>query len=139
MKTIVDIRFDQVFVKDHGNVYEPLSEYSGYLYLIDNGGLIKIGSSCRPIIRIKTIIAAGGLINSTAYISNRIKFYKKIEKHIHRGLKDKRIVGEWFNINIDDVLSGFRKIKVDHSKFGINYIETVPALENLTVDMGVSK
>lgn len=74
---------------------------NGYVYLmVDNrNGLTKIGFSKYPEYREKTLQSEVPDIEMIFYEKGSIK----IEKEIHKAYEYKRVRGEWFNLNMDDI------------------------------------
>ncbi|PIF05305.1 MAG: hypothetical protein CSA36_07585 [Draconibacterium sp.] len=81
-----------------------------YLYLMinENTNLFKIGYSKNPYFREKTLQSEEPKIFT-------IKFWeceKKVETEIHKLFKNKRIRGEWFKLNIDDLVKLNNRMKI---------------------------
>ncbi len=78
-----------------------------YLYLMLNSetGYYKIGRSCNPQYRERTLQSREAEIK----LLHAWKCEKNIEKLIHRKFHKKRIRGEWFKLSLKD-LSGFNKM-----------------------------
>ncbi len=76
-------------------------ENSDYVYLIVNNdsGYIKIGTSKNPKYREKTLHSQEPKI----YIVAKWRCNKKVEKELHYKFKEKRIRGEWFNLQLIDL------------------------------------
>jgi hypothetical protein len=70
-----------------------------YLILNKRNGLYKIGLSINPVIREKTLQSEEPEIE----VINTYKGGFKIEREIHSTFKDKRVRGEWFKLNSDDL------------------------------------
>jgi hypothetical protein len=94
------------------------TEYCQYVYLIinDDNNLCKIGITNNLRQRFKRLINSGG-INLSILITLECEIdYDEhpliIEKFIHKYFKHKKIVGEWFNLDIKDILA-IRKLFYD--------------------------
>ncbi|WP_269235008.1 GIY-YIG nuclease family protein [Flavobacterium flavigenum] len=74
---------------------------SEYVYLMVNSdsGYIKIGTSINPHYREKTLHSQEPKI----FLIAQWKCNKHVEKQLHEKFKDKRIRGEWFNLQLKDL------------------------------------
>jgi predicted GIY-YIG superfamily endonuclease len=83
----------------------PKQESTGYVYLIKNEkGLVKIGRSINPQARITCISTQSGETYTEVYISKKIKYYNKAEVALHKKFAPKRVVGEWFDIDMAEAI-----------------------------------
>lgn len=71
-----------------------------YLAYDDSNGYYKIGRSMDPVLREKTLMAERSTV-SFLFISHNVPF--STESELHKKFKPKRIRGEWFNLNEDDI------------------------------------
>lgn len=87
---------------------------NGYVYVIDNGNLVKVGVSINPIDRISRLEMSGGFKCENVFISDEMERYEVVEKMTHEYLSDKRVVGEWFDVDfsvaVDAVKNEISKI-----------------------------
>ena len=73
-----------------------------YVYIIECGGKFKIGIS-KDVERRKNQLDNRPFPCQILYISKKTKYAFEIEQHIHYGLKESRINGEWYNISYEMV------------------------------------
>lgn len=75
----------------------------GYVYLMkdDNTGFHKIGFSKKPEYRESTLQAQTPLVNLVGKVAASID----VEKKLHNEFASKRLRGEWFNLDNDEVAS----------------------------------
>jgi hypothetical protein len=76
---------------------------SGYIYVLKSLCLYKIGKAKdfqKRLITYKTHNPHG----IEVIIAVRVRHYDRIERNIHKRYKDKRFIGEWFNLSENDVL-----------------------------------
>lgn len=93
-----------------GEVSTPFDKNEHYVYLLINcrNGLFKIGRSKNPLKREKTLQAEEPEILLIKYwVAD-----KTFENQMHKFFYQKRVRGEWFKLNINDLLE-IRKITVD--------------------------
>jgi hypothetical protein len=78
-----------------------LSKMITYTYLMVNhdNGFYKIGKSIKPKFRERTLQSNEPNVELLGYCDSNII----AEKSLHEKFKDKRIRGEWFNLNKDDI------------------------------------
>lgn len=77
----------------------------GHLYIIQSEeGPVKIGISIDPKQRIIAISNTSGRQIVRQFISPPIPAYGTLEDELHRHFKDRRTVGEWFNITFDEAV-----------------------------------
>lgn len=85
----------------------------GYVYVIDNGENIKVGSTTNLYDRMVSLSNSngGGFTIKALYYSPANYIYKTLEKAMHLKLKDYQLVGEWFNgipfIDVCNILNDF--------------------------------
>ena len=109
MKHIVSKYIDSVKyllkIEERQNEDEP-----NHVYLIHNHitGLTKIGITSNPGIRAQTLQSQSGVeLWLLMYIEMEVGYdedAKSVEQFIHRHFKNKRKKGEWFDLNLKDVL-----------------------------------
>lgn len=81
----------------------------GYLYILQSGNYLKIGiSKNHPRQRVKQ------LQTGSAQEIKLLKFYKRrnykeLEKYLHYKFKRRRIRGEWFDIELQDITKEVEK------------------------------
>ena len=85
---------------------------AGYVYVIINGnGLYKIGKSLNPEQRLKSLTLGD---KGKILIKNHYKYqnYNEIEKELHVIFNSKKISGEWFELNEQDLefIKKYKKI-----------------------------
>lgn len=73
----------------------------GYVYVFENAGLRKIGSSKKPQVRLRALRTAAPSIEAIHHIPSLR--YRELELLLHRHFADKRVVGEWFKLSDDDM------------------------------------
>jgi hypothetical protein len=81
----------------------PFEGRRGYLYVItDKGGLFKIGITVDPSARLGGLHTTipGGV---TKVLVRETSDMKKFERAIHERFRDKRVHGEWFQLDDDDL------------------------------------
>ena len=75
----------------------------GYIYIIRNINGYKIGSSINPKQRIRTIETQQGCNVEIIAISDKRYDYKIKENELHNLYKNKNIIGEYFNLDNNDL------------------------------------
>ena len=78
-----------------------IKDDKGYIYLMKDkrNGLTKIGYSKFPEFREKTLQSEVPEIEMIYYNFGKLK----LEKELHKAFSHKRIRGEWFELNVDDI------------------------------------
>lgn len=93
------------------------------IYLISsntNGKtLYKIGITKRKISERIKELKTGNASDLLIVDSFKSKWARKIEANFHRSLKDKRVSGEWFDLEESDILEFKSKCKSLHDNFEI--------------------
>lgn len=89
------------------------SKTKGYVYILETDGCTKIGKSVNPEKRIETIRTTSGRHIKRVAFSEPCNNYSKIENEMHKLFKDKRIVGEWFDIKFDDAVKALKSFELD--------------------------
>lgn len=84
-----------------------------YLAIDENTGYYKIGWSKNPSKREKTLQSEKPTIKFLKTIDGRIKD----ESYLHKAFANKRIRGEWFNLDIEDVNRFLIEIEAITSKY----------------------
>jgi hypothetical protein len=90
------------YIKDYTQNTEikyKQGEAVGVVYVIKKHGATKIGRSKNHTARIKALQDANGIKFDDIYVSNPTIHYSKIERMIHDKFKDKRLYGEWFDVD----------------------------------------
>jgi hypothetical protein len=86
------------------NAIEYEYEYITYLYIVKNlSGFYKIGISKNPKLRIRNISTQTGQNIETIYISDKLFNGNNIESSIHNLYANKRKLGEWFELDQNDI------------------------------------
>ena len=92
-----------IFIKE----FTKLRKKIGQLYLITDEKFVKIGESCDPEKRLRQLQTGNSaklrLLKTIKFEDKRAA--QKNEKMLHRHFRDKRIQGEWFLLNADDIYS----------------------------------
>lgn len=85
--------------------------YFGYIYIIGGSSSVppyKIGYSCDPKRRLKDLQVASPVELKCYYVAHLRQKTKKSEKKIHKELKDYKVRGEWFDIDINHIVNIIR-------------------------------
>jgi hypothetical protein len=93
---------DKIFVQEFAShlSYKPKKKKTNVYVMIDhNTKFYKIGKSINPIHREKTLQSE----KPTIELIHSFKAYDYDEKILHNKYKDKRIRGEWFNLDQYDI------------------------------------
>ena len=93
------------------------------LYLMQDGNLYKIGITNNLNKRYKTFLTSNPNIQIIAQ-SNPISFAFQLEQKLHSILKKKRIHGEWFRLNSDD-LDQILKILANVSESFLDLLDNI--------------
>jgi hypothetical protein len=81
------------------------NEYRQYVYIFDNGQLVKIGMSKNPSQRIRSLETQSGFICKTKWISPCLKKAREFERHLHEEFSSYRVVGEYFSVSFERAVS----------------------------------
>ena len=73
----------------------------GYVYVFENAGLRKIGSSKRPQVRLRAMKTAAPSIEAIHHIPSLN--YRELEHLLHLHFAEKRVAGEWFKLSDEDM------------------------------------
>lgn len=73
----------------------------GYVYVFENAGLRKIGSSKKPEVRLLAMKTAAPSIEAIHHIPSLS--YRELEQLLHAHFADKRVAGEWFRLSDEDM------------------------------------
>lgn len=85
-----------------------------YLYVLEfTNGTVKIGITKEKERRMKAISSASGMDITRSYFTGKIDNVQNLETELHRYFKDKRLNGEFFNINFDEAVAEVNK-RADH-------------------------
>jgi len=76
---------------------------SGYIYVIESTGLYKIGRTLNIQSRMKTYVTENPH-PTKLIIDAQVNDYESVEKTLHKTFKNKRVRGEWFNLNKKDLI-----------------------------------
>lgn len=81
-----------------------------YLYVLEfTNGTVKIGITKEKEKRMKAISSASGMDITRSYFTGKINNVQGLETELHRHFKDKRLNGEFFNIDFDDAVAEVEK------------------------------
>lgn len=81
-----------------------------YLYVLEfTNGTVKIGITKEKERRMKAISSASGMDITRSYFTGKIDNVQNLETELHRHFKDKRLNGEFFNINFDEAVAEVNK------------------------------
>lgn len=95
------------------DIEKPHNAY-GFVYIIESdNGLLKIGRSTRPHKRINAIRTQSAAGIKKIVISEPILNYAESERKLHKIFKNKRINGEWFDLEMSECLEELEKIQVE--------------------------
>lgn len=101
-----------MFYLDSRKIPSSCTHGYGTVYIIKNKDLVKIGISTYPKQRIRQIECAIGRRASAIYLSKQCLNYRDAEQSAHILLKDKRMVGEWFEADFEGIVYYFHGIKL---------------------------
>lgn len=93
----------------------------GYVYALhdDEQGLVKIGCSINPKLRIKTLARDNNIKGEyNFFISNKVSDYLLQEKRCHALFEGSRVGGEWFSSSFREIVDGIKiitKLPSDYS------------------------
>lgn len=73
-----------------------------YVYLLESGGYYKIGYSYKPWTRVKRL-ATGSPVPIRLVHQIRTEFFRQVERKLHERFASRRLRGEWFDLNDDDI------------------------------------
>ena len=82
----------------------------GFLYVIGDGGRVKIGKSKTPEKRVKSIINTSGIKKPKVFISNECSNHSAKELQCHKRYSKDVIKGEWFFVCFEDAVSAVAEI-----------------------------
>lgn len=90
------------------NYYEYLelmecNSEQGYIYLIENNGLYKIGRTTQPDKRLNTYYKTENPRPYTLIYKRKVYFHVFLEKKLHNFFKSKQNNREWFNLDLKDL------------------------------------
>lgn len=97
------------------NIQKKIMDMYGYLYVIKLGEYYKIGVTQRPEYRLKefTKLPHELIVIILEYVEN----YDKLETQLHKLFFNKKIRGEWFNLNNEDIIQIKEFIKGENTNF----------------------
>ena len=91
------------------NVTRP-SLKNKYLYVLEfSNGTVKIGITKEKEKRMKAISSASGMDITRSYFTGKIDNVQNLETELHRHFKDKRLNGEFFDINFNEAVAEVEK------------------------------
>lgn len=94
----------------------------GYVYAIGSNGRVKIGSSTTPEKRLHTISLQSGLsTESSKFTSCLVIDHPAKEREIHKAFHDRRINGEWFDVDFNQAKEAIEKICKPESKKSLDH------------------
>jgi hypothetical protein len=82
------------------------TEQEDYLYIIENNGMYKIGYSSNWDKRLKAYKTHMGSVN-LVYVTKQIDCFD-LENYLHGLFIDKRVNGEWFELDEDDLFEAIK-------------------------------
>lgn len=75
----------------------------GCLYVFGaDDGAVKIGISIQPKVRRSQVVAASGRSICREFVSAPFSWYREAEKYLHEKFSERRMNGEWFDIDFDE-------------------------------------
>ena len=90
---------DRKYLKAKDQVFPA----SGFLYVMAIGSVCKIGYSVEPLMRKQSVESEiGG--NVTLEFKMYAENARGAERAAHLRLKDKRVLGEWFDVSVDEAI-----------------------------------
>lgn len=107
MHTLVPDYFCQV---DYENNNQRTTKDCKFIYLFRNplSKLCKIGISNNPTVRFQKLQTESGIkLQKLLILELEINYDESpeyIEKYLHNYFKNKRVIGEWFNLSIKDII-----------------------------------
>lgn len=85
-----------------------------YLYALEfTNGTVKIGITKEKEKRMKAISSASGMNITRSYFTEKIEQVQNLETELHRYFKDKRLNGEFFDIDFEEAVTQIKK-RADH-------------------------
>lgn len=94
---------------------KKLSLKNKYLYVLEfTNGTVKIGITKEKERRMKAISSASGMDITRSYFTGKIDNVQNLEKELHRHFEEKRLNGEFFNIDFDEAVAEVNK-RANHS------------------------
>lgn len=89
---------------------------------------IKIGITSNTEVRFRTIECQSGNRITNSYVTEKCNDACKVEHSLHTIFKENRVLGEWFAIDFESVVSCLKEFKLDtlmHHEF---YVKKLPEL-----------
>lgn len=80
----------------------PRRKLTGFVYMISNGSLIKVGMSQQPLTRLRDLQGAS-TIPLTLLHCIQTSDVREVESFLHVHFNEHRVQGEWFNLTPDHV------------------------------------
>lgn len=92
------------------NECSSLREKTGFVYILEDKGVYKIGRTIVLKNRLKTHKSSNLNINFL-YGSKEVKKYSKLEAFLHASFSDKRVYNEWFKLTEEELEMAMEIIK----------------------------
>ena len=110
------------------------------VYVVEKeNGLVKIGVSENVKSRIATLSMQGGFKVKNLYATEKCSNHYNLERIIHANLRDKRRIGEWFEMSFEEAVSTVDKyfsiygkkenVKKDYSTMADKFWDRVSQLQ----------
>lgn len=96
-----------------------LKEKTGFVYILEDKGVYKIGKTISLKDRFKTH-KSSNLNISFLYGSEEVRKYSKLEAFLHALFSDKRVYGEWFDLNKEELKKAIEIIKNWETNNGVD-------------------
>ena len=101
------------------------------IYCISNGKYVKIGTTKDIERRFKTLSSLGGFEIKDSYYQESCK---KLEKIAHDNFKDKKVFGEWFDIDFNEAVIFLKENITKEKQIKTEKSKTIVMLEELKID-----
>ena len=110
------------------------------VYVVEKeSGLVKIGVSGNVKNRIATLSMQGGFKVKNLYVTEECSNHYNLERIIHANLRDKRRIGEWFEMSFEEAVSTVDKyfsiygkkenVKKDYADMADKFFDRVSQLQ----------
>lgn len=103
--TIEDVRVlpFNIGVELKDSITQKAHDKSGFIYMLETNLGLKIGKSRHPMKRTDTILNSVPMKLKSSFISKELFDYTKVEKLMHTLFDGKRMKGEWFDVDMEEV------------------------------------
>lgn len=109
----IDRKFDRFYL-DVSRTPKKCDGKQGVVYILEGKKKIKIGSTIKPLARIRAIRSAGGEPLGAIFISDQCLNYREVEQALHRKLRRCRDIGEWFKCDMVFAVYHLRLVELEH-------------------------